>query len=248
MNIDIYLSPAAVDSAALKDRVAVAIDVLRASTSIITALAHGATSVIPVAEVETAKNMAAQYAASEVLLGGERNSLPLPGFDLSNSPQDYTAAAVRGKRIIFTSSNGAQLFGLTRLAKQTIVAGFVNMSAISDYIGRQTLDVTFLCAGDQRRIGLEDVICGGMIIDRVARSATAKCNLTEAAVAARILYQHYAGKILDMLYERPHGQHLIEIGQENDLVLCGAIDTHGIIPILRGEELIALPWFPGQHT
>lgn len=248
MTIDIYLSLAAIDPTTLNDRLAVVIDVLRASTSMITALAHGATSLIPVAEVGAARNKAAQYNAGEVLLGGERNELPLPGFDLSNSPADYALGAVRGKRIIFTSSNGAQLFQLTQQAKQVIVAGFVNVSAICDYILGEQLDVTLLCAGKQRRIGLEDVICGGMIIDRVAQSEAAKFDLTEAAVAARILYQHYAGRILNMLYERPHGQRLIEIGQENDLRLCGAIDAYGIIPILRGEELIALPFSNGQNA
>ncbi|MDZ7264130.1 MAG: 2-phosphosulfolactate phosphatase [candidate division KSB1 bacterium] len=241
MNIDIYLSLAEIDSAALKDRLAVVIDVLRASTSIITALANGATSVIPMAEVAAARSKAKQYNPDQVLLGGERNELPLAGFHLSNSPADYAATAVQGKRIIFTSSNGAQLFQLIRPARKTVVAGFVNMSAIAHYIERERLDVTLLCAGKQRRIGLEDVICGGMIINRLAQSATADSNLTEAAVAAQILYQHYADNILDMLYERPHGQRLIEIGQENDLRLCGAIDAHGIVPILCGEELIALP-------
>lgn len=238
LNIALYLSRSEISKHLLKERLAVIIDVLRASTSIIMALANGCKGITPVAEVEQAKNLAQKYHEGSILLGGERNELPIPGFDLSNSPLDYTGQKVRNKRIIFTSSNGAQLFQYTPYAKETIVAGFVNATAVSEYIINRDYDVAILCAGKHNRMSLEDVICGGMIIARLSQKKENFWQLNEGAVAANILYQHYALKINEMLYERPHGKRLIEIGQEKDLLTCGAVDSIQIIPMLKGSELV----------
>jgi 2-phosphosulfolactate phosphatase len=244
LQLDVYLSQAEIQAGELKDRLVVVIDVLRASTTIITALANGARGIIPISEVEQAKKIASQFSEGSVLLGGERNELPILGFDLSNSPLEYTHEKVQGKKLIFTSSNGAQLFQYTRHASQTIVAGFVNVTPVCNYIAASNVDVAFLCAGKHRRIGLEDVICGGMIIEKLSRNMKNSLQLTESAVAAKLLYQHYAGNMIEMLYERPHGRRLIEIGQEKDLLECGAVDSIDLIPILQGAELIGLNRVP----
>ncbi|HEX9975069.1 MAG TPA: 2-phosphosulfolactate phosphatase [bacterium] len=238
--VNLYLSSAEIRSEDVRDSIAVVIDVLRASTSIVTALHNGARSVIPVAKVETARSLAVKLRDRSVLLCGERNEMIIDGFDLSNSPMEYTNDRVRDKTIVFTSTNGAQLFDFASNAAQVLVGAFVNVRVLSEHIAHFETDVALLCAGKNGRIGLEDVVCGGMIVDHLVERATNPMELNDGAIAAKILYQNYAANIMEMLYQASHGKRLIEIGQEHDLKICGSVDAVGVIPVLSDNELILL--------
>ena len=237
MKIDLFLSPSEIQLDKIKDRLAIIIDVLRASTSMITALSNGCQGIISVADIDQAKQLAQKFPLESVLLGGERNEKLIPGFDLSNSPFEYTSKRVNDKRIIFTSSNGSKLFNYVQEAKKTVVAGFVNVTIMSQFIIENNLDVAILCAGKNGQFGLEDAVCGGMIIDKLKNNNLA---LNDGAVATHIMYQFYADDIVQMLHQTSHGTRLIEIGREEDLVLCGQIDSIEMIPILYKNEIVLL--------
>lgn len=240
MKIDLFLSRREIQPDVIEGRLAIIIDVLRASTSIITALANGCKGVIPVSEIEDAKKLAAKFLAESVLMGGERNEMPIPGFDLSNSPLEYTANRVAGKKIIFTSSNGSQLFHYSRQAQNTLVAGFVNVSILSRFVVQNGVDIVILCAGKNGQFGMEDAVCGGMLIDKITNITTNSLTLNDGAIAARVLYQFYAGDITGMLSQTSHGKRLVAIGHQEDLTICGQIDSIELIPILRQNELVSL--------
>jgi len=240
MNIDLFLSSTEIQKEKLNDRIAVIIDVLRASTSIITALANGCKSVIPVSEVEQARKMASKFSDQSVLLGGERNEMIIPGFDLSNSPLEYKVEIVKNKWIIFTSTNGARLFEYSQFANKTVIGGFVNVTVLSQFIINNRKDIAILCAGKNNQFGLEDAVCGGMLVDKIINKITDSLILNDSAMAAHILYQNYQQNLIDMLYRTSHGRRLIEIGQEKDFAKCAAVDSIEIIPVLNGEELIPL--------
>lgn len=241
MNIDLFLSRSEIQAAKIANRVAVIIDVWRASTSIITALANGCAGIIPDGEVESAKERARGFSPDAILLGGERNELPIPGFDLSNSPLDYTVDRVKDRRIIFTSSNGAKLFKMAVGASRVIVAGFLNVSAVSDFVLSSHQDIAILCAGKNDQFGLEDAVCGGMIIDQITKQAAHRMEikLNDGALAARILYDHYATNLSAMIEQSVHGKRLLEIGQQQDLLISLAVDSRKIVPILRNDELVS---------
>jgi 2-phosphosulfolactate phosphatase len=240
LKIDLFFSAAEIPSVKINGRVAVIIDVLRASTSIITALANGCRGILPVSEIDEAKQLAQQFPPESILLGGERNEMPIPGFDLSNSPLEYTADKVIEKRIIFTSSNGAKLFNYIRDAHKAIVAGFVNVTASSEFIIEHNADVSIMCAGKNRLFGIEDAVCGGMIVDKILNKTSVYLNLNDGAVAAQRLYLSYADNITEMLYQTSHGKRLVEIGSEQDIKACGQLDSFNTIPILRQNELVSL--------
>ncbi len=237
MKIDLFLSPSEIQPDKIKDRLAIIIDVLRASTSMIMALSNGCEGIISVSDIDQAKRVAQKFPPETVLLGGERNEMLIPGFDLSNSPLEYSSDRVKDKRIIFTSSNGSRLFNYVQKAQKTVVAGFVNMTVVSKFIVENKLDVAFLCAGKNGQFGLEDAVCGGMIINKLKNN---KLILNDGAVAAQILYQFYANDIVNMLYQASHGIRLVEIGHEEDLVICGQIDSLETIPILHKNEIVSL--------
>ena len=240
MKIDLFFSPTEIQPGKIKDRLVVIIDVLRASTSMITALSKGCRGIVPVSEIDQAKKAVQNFPPESVLLCGERNEMPIPGFDLSNSPLEFTADRVKDKKIIFTSSNGSRLFDYVQYAQKTIVAGFVNVTIVSKFIIENKLDVAILCAGKNGQFGLEDAVCGGMIIDKIADLKDKSFTLNDGAVAAQTIYLYYAKNITEMLNQASHGKRLIEIGHEADLIECGQIDSIETIPILSGNELVPL--------
>lgn len=239
MNVDLYTIKSELKSVDLNEKIAIVIDVLRASTTICTAISNGCKSVIPVAEVDEAITLAAEFGRSFVILGGERGGKIISGFDLSNSPLEYKTETVKEKRIIFTSTNGSQLFREATKAKHTIVASFLNIKKICEFIIETNMDISILCAGGEGKFSLEDTVCGGMIINKLLNDYKQPLNLNDGAKMAEILYQHYSQNLLGMLYQASHGKRLISIGQESDLTFCIAVNSVTCIPVLSGNELIA---------
>ena len=239
VKIDLYLNRSEFENVQLgEDQVAVVIDVLRASTTIITALDNGCEAVVPIAEVNEAFEMSEKLSNRNVLLGGERNGISIPGFDLSNSPLEYTSGRVSEKTIIFTSTNGSQLFDFSRQAALTIVCGFVNVSSVCDYLLRVNKNIVILCAGRNKQFGLEDAVCGGMLIKEILYKIGESSLLNDGAVAAQILYEKFADNILEMLYRSSHGKRLLEIGQEEDLKICASINSINIVPKYQAGKII----------
>ena len=135
----------------------VMIDVLRASTTITQALVSKATAVIPCREVEEARQTAGGLPPKTAVLGGERGGLPIPGFDIGNSPAEYTPATVQGKLVVFTTTNGTLALLQCRAAARVLIGSFVNLSAVIDKLNGDR-PIHLLCAGTRGRITREDVL------------------------------------------------------------------------------------------
>ena len=135
------------DPAERHDGVAVVIDVLRATTTIVTALAHGAHVIIPCTEVTQARKIARQHKSEHVLLGGERGGEKIEGFDLDNSPGNYTPEMVAGKTIVFTTSHGTQAIARASGAAQVIIASLLNLSAVAQRLAASPRNVHLVCSG-----------------------------------------------------------------------------------------------------
>ena len=121
MQVDVFFAPQHVEELALRDKTVVVIDVLRASSSIAVALFNGAKEIIPVPTVEAAMKIVGNLAGDVTLLGGERNGRMIEGFHLGNSPAEYAEERVRGKSIVFTSTNGSQAIAKAKYAREMIV-------------------------------------------------------------------------------------------------------------------------------
>src|SRR5579871_89515 len=145
--VHVHLTPALVPVAQLAGGVAVVIDVFRSSTTIVHALAAGCQAVRPVEEVEDARRLAGALPAGKVLLAGERGGRPLSGFDLGNSPGEFTAARCRDLTVILTTSNGTRALVLAAAAERVLVGAFVNFSALCDQLYTDLRPIHLLCAG-----------------------------------------------------------------------------------------------------
>jgi 2-phosphosulfolactate phosphatase len=240
MKIDVSFSANHFDELQLRDKNIVIIDVLRASTTVIKALEQGAREIIPVANIESAVKISGSLFGEVTIRGGERNGKIIEGFNLGNSPLEYLEAAVKGKSIIYCTTNGSVAMSKSRYARNLIVASFVNLSAVVQSMEELNSDFLILCAGHATTNGnfsLEDAVCAGMIITRLKKSETLLLELTDGAQAAQALYKTFGRSILKMMKSTDHGKYLNEIGFANDLIICSGVDTIPVVPLLSGTAI-----------
>ena len=172
--LSVHFLPSLTSPEGFTDATVIVIDVLRASTTIIHALAAGAEKVIPCLEVEEAKTVAAKFPRDKVVLGGERAGLKIDGFDFGNSPGDYTQETVGGKTVVFTTTNGTRAMNACQRAKRVLIGGFVNMHALLLATSKDA-NVHLLCAGTNGQITLEDVLCAGWYVAACRAAAAISC-------------------------------------------------------------------------
>lgn len=236
MRVQVALTPAEVSAQALRDSAAVVVDVLRATTTVVAACAAGCRRIIPVRDEESAMIRAADFPPGEVLLAGERGGEAIAGFDLGNSPLEYTAERVRGRTIILTTTNGTASMVVAGGAAAAAVAALTNVEAAARWACAQGRDVTVLCSGEAGGFSLEDGVCAGLLVDRMESEAGAE--LSDAAVAARRLGQHYALKLHSMLEDSAWARHLMRAGRLADLEACLSLGSVREVPVFDAGVIV----------
>ena len=215
--------------------VAVAIDVLRATTTIVQALASGCVSVRPCAEVEEARALAGSLPAGRTLLGGERGGLPLPGFDLGNSPREYTAKRCRGTTLVLTTSNGTRAIARALSAERVLIAAFVNFTAICEQLRHDARPLHIVCAGSEGTPCLEDTLLAGAIVDYLCDECGVKLN--DSARLAWDCFENHGRILAGALEVSSGGEHLKAIGCGADLPLAAEVDKFPLAPEVRRDPL-----------
>jgi 2-phosphosulfolactate phosphatase len=239
VKLQVVFTPAEVAQAELAGRVVIVLDVLRATTTIVEALANGARRVLPVATVDEAAVLAQKLDRSTTLLCGERHCRLIEGFDLGNSPAEFTSARVRGKSLIMSTTNGTVALLAASSAHRVIVGSFLNFSAVIETVVQDGADCTILCAGRERRFAMEDAVCAGMLARRLRERVAGTTRRNDGAVAAMALARRYGGSIVRMFRATSAGRHIIEAGLADDLVYCAELDRHTIVPELKDREVSA---------
>ena len=219
MKIDVIISANHIDEEALRGKVAVVIDMLRATSVITTALANGANKVIPVVSVEKAFEIAAEIKASgeEVLLGGERNALKIEGFDFSNSPLEFKKEIVEGKNVIMTTTNGTRALNLCAKADKVIVASMLNGQAVAQYLKDEDKEIIFVNSGTNGQFSGDDFICAGYMISELTKFCDTE--LTDIAKTAKYIYENNED-ITSFIKDVKHYGILKNLGLEEDLKYC----------------------------
>ncbi len=252
--LKVHFLPSLTSADELAGGAVVVIDVLRATTSIIHAMAAGAREVIPCLEIDEARSVAARFPPETALLGGERGGLKIKGFDLGNSPEEYNRATVGGKTVVLTTTNGTRAMMLCRQAKRVLIGGFVNASAVARALAPEE-KVHLLCAGTDGKVTREDVLFAGRVADQLLREAvTNKPEQNDPCRIARECYQNLlsadgidlsAGshvrfeEIAALTQELRHsqgGQNLIDVGMEHDIEVAAQVDRFSIVPELSLER------------
>jgi 2-phosphosulfolactate phosphatase len=232
----VHLLPSLAEHGRLAGGVAVVIDVLRATTTIIHALAAGCKEVIPCLEVDEARRIAGQYPPGQALLGGEREGKPLPGFDLGNSPSEYSAERCRGKTVVMTTTNGTRALIRAAEAERALVAGFVNFTAVCAELARQTRPVHIICAGTDGEITLEDTLLAGAFVDHLKKVSEARFN-DSASLAFCCFETNRRLPLAGVLETGKGGANLLDLGYDADIRLAAEVDKFPLVPELRRDPL-----------
>ena len=234
----VHLLPDLVAEENLAGHTAVVIDVLRATTTIVHALAAGAKQVIPCLTVEDARAAAVRLAHEKVLLGGERQGVRIEGFDLGNSPTEYTPATVGGRTIVFTTTNGTRAMMRCRQAGQVLLAAFANRSAVLAALATEPA-VHIVCAGTGGVITREDVlVAGSLIAGLISRSAAWELN-DEAAIARDAWLAVGANDqnaLVSALEASQGGRNLLREGFPQDIATAAQLDRFDVLPRLTWPD------------
>jgi 2-phosphosulfolactate phosphatase len=233
MKIEVFFTPGQVDEDSLRERNVVVVDILRASTTIITALSNGAKEVVPTATVEGAVKIATALHAGSTLLCGEREGIRIDGFDLGNSPNEYTSDKVEGKTLVFSSTNGSVALTKGKYACALIVGGFVNLSEVVNFLKISEVDISIICAGKLNAFCLEDALCAGMMTSKLVGKKIRTFDLSDSAFAVVELHKSLGTNLLKSLQDSEHGRYLTEIGFGEDLKVCSQIDSIPVLPLME---------------
>ena len=255
MKIDCALLPRLIQQGQLAGQIAVVVDVLRASTVIVTALESGSPWISPVKTRADAYDLQKQHVSECPLLAGERLGLKISGFDLGNSPLEFSSAAIAGRPLIMTTTNGTTAILRTRKARRVVIGAFINLTAIVNTINNCE-ELLLVCSGTRGKISLEDTACNGAIIERLIHSGKSVI-LSDAATIAYQVYVQYKENLVDMMKTKSeHGRKLIKLGFEKDIEFAATIDRARAVPLLEfpgcfikplGQQKESLNYMDGRN-
>jgi 2-phosphosulfolactate phosphatase len=243
-SIEVLFTPADFDALAQRDlseTVCVVFDVLRATTSMLTALANGAQAVIPVEDIPEALEIRRQR--PEVLLAGERHGHRILAdqtggvdFDLGNSPREYTAARVAGKTIVSTTTNGTRALRACTSAQATLVGALLNVGAVARrLIHLQPPHLVVVCSGTFEQTALEDVLAAGALLELLF-PAFSNARTSDAVLMARLLYRQHAADLLAGLRLARNGSKLMENPElRDDVAFCARRDSLDLVAALQAD-------------
>lgn len=226
MKIDLIISADDIKKEKVQGKSVVVIDMLRATSVIVTALNNGCRRVIPVLTVEEAVNIASKD-KNEYLLGGERKAVKIEGFNFSNSPLEYTPENVMGKSLIMTTTNGTRAIKGSEGAKHIFIGALVNACAVADKLLKLGEDVTIVNAGTYGQFSMDDFICSGYMIDRITEKKS--CELTDIAKTAHYVYKMNPD-IVSFIKNASHYKRIMELNLKDDLDYCCKKDIIDKVP------------------
>jgi 2-phosphosulfolactate phosphatase len=251
----VHLLPRLIPPGSLYGGIAVVVDVLRATTVMVQALASGCEAIIPCTEIEEAKEVAAGLPPGSVLLAGERQGLPIPGFDLGNSPSEFVPEVCRGSTLVMTTTNGTRAILASRQAKRVYIAGFTNLRATSDEISVQFLkkdrghSVHIICAGTEGHISLEDSLLAGALTSQIVQvndlaersnfsdlfgNDEAFMVVTQWLEVERFLEKRPLWKLLSV---GRGGQNVLAIGRKPDIDEAAHFDRFNLVAEMQLDSL-----------
>lgn len=238
MNIQIALLPSDMKSQNLSDSVCVMLDIFRASSSMVTAFQQGCSEIYPVSSIEEARGLAATL--DRAVLAGERKSVRIEGFDLGNSPREFTEEKVADRPIVMTTTNGTRAILATAGSYCSFIGAFLNADVLCKKIESINKDVWIVCAGTEGIFSLEDALCAGMLAQRLSKNTERPLNDTVQAMI--LLYEQAKDTLLKVAGMSRNGQRLFEIGLEADVSYCLQKDMLDVVPVFSGGRIF-LPTF-----
>ena len=229
--IDVCLSPDLMHLYTVHDKTVVVVDILRATSCMTTAFAHGVKTIKPFAKLEDClaeKN-------NGFFTAGERNGEKVEGFDLGNSHFEYMNKNLVSKQIAFTTTNGTQAIAKSVGAKEIVIGSFLNLNAVAQYIRKGSNNILVVCAGWKGKVNLEDTLYAGALVELLKDITQPECD---APMAAQHLYNLAKHDMVDFLKNSSHVKRLNRLDIHKDIVFCLTPDQYDVVPVLRDGALV----------
>ena len=229
--IDVCLTPALLHLHDVTDKTVVVVDILRATSSMVTAFAYGVHRIKPVAHPDECQMLRPQG----YLTAGERDGIKIPGFDFGNSPLDYQRDNLRGKSLAMTTTNGTLTIEKSKTAPVLIIGAFLNLRAVADFLVEQEADILVVCAGWKGHVNLEDSLFAGALGHCLAKYVRAG---NDAALMVNALYREAQSDLRTFLSQSSHVQRLAKLNTQRDVAFCLDTDKYSVVPQLQDDHLI----------
>jgi 2-phosphosulfolactate phosphatase len=198
----------------------------------ITGLEHGVERFFPVETVEAAR--ARKEHDRSLLLAGERNGLPLEGFDLGNSPAEFKQIA--GKSVVLTTTNGTVALHHARRAKRVYVGALLNLDALAQVLEiEDSTGLLLICSGTGDEFSIEDAIAAGGLVDRLSHR-----SLSDAAVLVNSLYREASSDLLSYLRQSRNGRSLVGLGKAHDVEECARVAVSQTVGVIQEDAVVKL--------
>lgn len=217
---------------------AIAVDVLRATTTMATALAAGAEAVQVFSNMDELMQTSEQWAPEKRLRAGERGGAKVPGCDLGNSPLDCTPDVVGGRRLFISTTNGTRCLGRIQTAGTVLTAALINRAAVVDYLQQhRPATVWIVGSGWEGAFSLEDTVCAGAIAHQLSSQLESSGHPLEELAgndevySAVALYRQWQNNLLGLLHHASHGQRLLRLDCHDDLKYCAQLDVLDVLPM-----------------
>ncbi len=231
--LETCFSPSLYEPDGHNDSIVVIIDILRASSAIVTAFANGAAAIIPVAEVSEAK----EFKARGYLVAAERDGYVLDFADFGNSPFNFIKEKVEGKTIVYSTTNGTGIINLVSSAYQTVVGSFLNIGALARWLIDQDKNVLLFCAGWKNRFNLEDTVCAGAIAERLMLTGLYS-TICDSTCAAMDLWSLARPDIIGYIEKAAQRTRLKDKKLDDCIEFCLSTDFTSIIPVMKNGVLV----------
>jgi len=233
--LETCFSPALFEPADHVDSIVVIIDILRASSAIVTAFANGAAEIIPVANASEAKD----YKSKGYLVAAERDGYVLDFADFGNSPFNFTREKVEGNTIVYSTTNGTGLIELASGSYLTLVGSFLNLSAVIRFLIKQERDVLLFCAGWKNKFNLEDTVCAGAMAEKLIESNlySTICDSTYCALDLWSVARHDLTGYIEKAAQRSR---LRDKKLDDCIEYCFTSDITNKIPVMKNGVLVEI--------
>lgn len=231
LHFDCCFSPALYSFYKRENDVVVVTDVFRATTTMCSAIKNGASSIIPVANIDDAK----RYKANGFLVGAERNTRPCSFADFGNSPFEYRREIVEGKELVFTTSNGTQAIYAAHDAEELLIGAFSNIDVVANRCATLGKRVVVLCAGWNKKANLEDTLFGGALYEKLRAITDVKME-SDAVRIAHILWEQAKENPIDFLKNSDHYKRLVTNGFVNQAAYCFEMNTADLLLVFDKED------------
>ncbi|MFY0625392.1 MAG: 2-phosphosulfolactate phosphatase [Reichenbachiella sp.] len=230
--IDVCLSPNLIDLYDLEGKIVVVVDILRATSVMVTAMAHGVKDILPVATLDEAKH---HLEKKDYICAAERGGDMVDGFSYGNSPFSYMHEDIKGKSLVMTTTNGTLAITKSTDADEIIIGAFLNISTIAEYLSRTNKDVIIHCAGWKGKTNMEDTLFAGALVEKLLETHDMGCDTPSLALS---YYQAVKNNLVETVKGSAHAIRLNKLNIEKDITFCLDLDVYDVIPKLSKGTLI----------